>query len=151
MVNLLDFFPLLSAVPAYAHFILQTPKSQGFVDVLEGVGPCGSLDITNRENITPWPIAGSVVDVTSTHDQATWSYKASLLNDTNTWVDLQPTIRQQGIGEFCLPSVPGPKGWKDLDGVIQVIQHAEDGDMYQVSKTIETTGLLKRNLCATND
>lgn len=133
MVHLRAFVVcLLGPVPTYGHFILQNPKSHGFVDVLEGVSPCGSFEITDRETVTPWFIAGSVVDIVTTHDQATWSYKAALLNDTSTWIDLQPGIRQQGMGDFCLPAVPGPEHWIDLDGVVQVIQHADDGDMYQV-------------------
>ncbi|KAK3938583.1 hypothetical protein QBC46DRAFT_220684, partial [Diplogelasinospora grovesii] len=120
----------LAVVPLVAgHFVLQVPTSIGFDDVKEGTAPCGGFDITSRTGVSEWPVAGAPIQIISTHPQAEWEIKAALLNDTFRY--LLPKISQQGLGEFCLPSVPGIKEWEGLDGVMQMIQHAVDGALYQ--------------------
>ena len=119
-----------------AHFVLQFPPSLGFDDVKEGQGPCGSFSIPSGDDTsvksTDWPIYGAAVDVLSTHPNALWTYRAALLNATDTWVTLQSNVTQQGVGDFCLPAVPGKKEWTGLSAVVQVTQNAVDGTLYQV-------------------
>jgi hypothetical protein len=123
---------LLAVTAASAHFNLREPAPIGFDDKSEGQGPCGGFDAKSRDGVSDWPIGGSAIHVQTTHSGATWTYKAALLNDTETWIDLIPAVSQKGLGDFCLPSVPAPAGWAGQEGVIQVVQKAMDGALYQV-------------------
>ncbi|KAK6505856.1 hypothetical protein TWF481_007746 [Arthrobotrys musiformis] len=114
-----------------AHFLLNSPATIGFSDDDEGTYPCGSFDATDRKTVTDFPIAGIPIYVTSTHPEDTWFFRAALLNDTENWVDLLPAISQQGTGDFCNPTVPGPAGWEGEDGVIQIVASAPDGFLFQ--------------------
>ncbi|KAK4987446.1 hypothetical protein LTR66_007591 [Elasticomyces elasticus] len=128
--GLLFAFPNLVVVTS-AHFVLQLPKSLGYNDVLEAQPLCGSFDVASRNTVTDWPIGGSAVSVLSTHPKATWQIRAALANDTGTWTDLIPSIAGAGLGDFCLPAVPGHAEWVGLDAVLQVTQSAADGTLYQ--------------------
>lgn len=44
-----------------------------------------------------------------------------------------PVLSQQGVGSFCEPQLPGRADWIGQDVVFQVIQHAPDGQLYQVT------------------
>lgn len=127
---------LLSALAAVAwgHFVLQVPTSLGFDDSKEGMAPCGGFDITNRNTVTNWPILGAPIQIISTHPQADWEIRAALLNDTGNFVYMVPPLSQQGLGTFCLPAVPGVADWEGKDAVLQMIQHAVDGALYQVGR-----------------
>lgn len=116
-----------------AHFVLQVPTSLGFDDANEGTAPCGNFDIAARTSVTEWPVSGYPVQVISTHPGATWQIRAALTNDTSTFRNLVPDMVQQGLGTFCLPAVPGIADWVGKDAVMQMIQTAVDGKLYQVS------------------
>ncbi|RVD84765.1 uncharacterized protein DFL_006490 [Arthrobotrys flagrans] len=129
---LLNSACLLTLLPfATAHFLLNTPPTIGFSDDDEGTYPCGSFNVTSRKTVTDFPIAGLPISVTSTHPEDTWFFRAALLNDTENWVDLLPAISQQGTGDFCNPSVPGPAAWEGEDGVVQIVAIAPDGFLFQ--------------------
>ncbi len=134
---MLLLLPLALFHPVSAHFVLQVPTSLGFDDALEGAGPCGSFDITDRHTVTPWPLAGGPVQVISTHPKADWTISAALLNSTGSFRPMVPQIRQAGLGTFCLPAVPGIPDWEGQDAVLQMIQNAADGLLYQVFNTEE--------------
>src|SRR5204862_5941183 len=99
----------------------------------EAQSPCGGFDISNRTTVTSYPVAGYPFSVLTTHTQSVFEYRAALLNDTGTWVDLIPPVVERSVGTFCLGAVPGIAAWTDLDAVVQVKQSAQDGDLYQVS------------------
>ncbi|KAK6353934.1 hypothetical protein TWF730_008354 [Orbilia blumenaviensis] len=113
------------------HFVLQIPSSIGFSDIKESEGPCGGFDITSRSKVTDWPIGGYPVGVVSTHPNAHWQIRAALLENTQEFVDLIPNIVQDGLGNFCLGTVPGIADWVGKDAVLQVVQTAVDGQLYQ--------------------
>ncbi|KAF3942010.1 hypothetical protein ABW19_dt0206763 [Dactylella cylindrospora] len=116
---------------AAAHFVLQIPTSLGFSDINEVQAPCGGFDIKSRNTVTEWPLGGHPIGVVSTHPNAHWQIRAALLENTDEFVDLIPDIRQDGMGNFCLRSVPGYADWVGKDAVLQVIQTAVDGQLYQ--------------------
>ncbi|EGX45652.1 hypothetical protein TWF173_000875 [Orbilia oligospora] len=131
-MNLSNFPFLLALIPfTAAHFVLQVPTSLGFNDINEVEAPCGGFDITSRSTVTDWPIAGYPIGVVSTHPNALWQIRAALLEKPDEFVDLLPNIRQDGMGNFCLGTVPGYADWIGKDAVLQVVQTAVDGMLYQ--------------------
>lgn len=128
---------LLAAFPrVHSHFVLQIPPSIGFNDVKEDQEPCGGFDIKSREKVTDWPVAGHPIGVVSTHPGATWQFRAALIEEPENFVDLLPNLIQDGMGNFCLQSVPGFADWVGRDAVFQMIQTAVDGRLYQVVSTV---------------
>ncbi|KAK6529401.1 hypothetical protein TWF281_008577 [Arthrobotrys megalospora] len=116
---------------ATAHFVLQVPTSLGFSDINEVQAPCGGFDTTSRNKVTNWPIGGHPIGVVTTHPNAHWQIRAALLENTQEFVDLIPNIIQDGMGNFCLMSVPGIANWVGKDAVLQLVQTAVDGQLYQ--------------------
>jgi hypothetical protein len=127
------FFLLGFAAISSAHFVLQVPTSLGFDDVKEDIAPCGGFDIAADKVVTDWPLSGGHIQVISTHVKAKWDIRAALLSDVANFTDMLPTIAQEGLGTFCLPTVPGIAAWKGKEAVLQIIQTATDGKLYQVS------------------
>lgn len=127
------FFHFLT--PVSAHFSLWTPVPIGANVTggpLEGTGPCGSFDITNRDTVTDWPLLGYPVYLVTTHPKVVFEFRAALVNDTTEWVNLIPPINQEGLGLFCEPAMPGFGLWTELPVVLQIAQYAPDGINYQV-------------------
>jgi hypothetical protein len=132
-----------------AHFSLYTPTAIGANMAggpMEGTGPCGSFDETNRDNVTNWPIGGYPVYLVTTHPQVVFEFRAALVNDTTSWINLIPPINQYGLGFFCEPAMPGFAPWAGLPIVLQVAQYALDGINYQVCEPrIEFMAFLRSN------
>ncbi|KAI9766118.1 MAG: hypothetical protein M1839_005025, partial [Geoglossum umbratile] len=120
------------AASSRAHFVLQSPPPIGYDDAKEAQSPCGGFDIGSRNAVTSYPVAGYPFYLITTHPQSVFEYRAALLNDTGTWVDLIPVVLESSVGYFCLGSVPGIAAWVGLDAVVQVKQSATDGTLYQV-------------------
>lgn len=114
------------------HFILQDPRAIGTRDSDQAIAPCGGYDPTSRVDEVDWPVGGRALYVISTHLTSLWSFKAALLNSTDDWVDLGPQVYQNGFGHICLPNIPGVEAWVGQEGVVQVIQDASHGILYQV-------------------
>ncbi|ORX98865.1 hypothetical protein BCR34DRAFT_576858 [Clohesyomyces aquaticus] len=128
---LLSLFYLLSFTSA--HFVLFDPVSLGYDDVNEVVGPCDGFNPTDRSTgVTDWPIGGAGFTILSTHPNVTWDINAALLSDPTNFVPLVPVLAQQGVGFFCEPQIPGNPAWVGQDAILQLIQHAPDGLLYQV-------------------
>jgi len=140
LLSVLNLLPLASC-----HFLLNFPPTIGFDDDKEGTYPCGSFDITSRENVTDYPIGGSPIALVSTHPQATWEFRAALLNDTDNWTNILPVILQNGQGDFCPTGITIPSAWEGQDGVIQVVQDAADGFLYQCAAVHFTSGSTTSN------
>ncbi|KAH8650811.1 hypothetical protein BGZ60DRAFT_349435, partial [Tricladium varicosporioides] len=115
-----------------AHFVLQYPISLGYDDAIENVFPCDGFNPANRSTgVTDWPIGGSAVLVLTTHPDVTWDINAALLSDLTTWRPIVPVLAQQGFGLFCEPQIPGPPEWVGQEAVLQLVQHAPNGLLYQ--------------------
>ena len=126
---------LLSQVSA--HFILQYPKSLGFDDDKEGDAPCGGFDVTTN-NASDFHVDGDAVALTSTHPQANWLFRATLdKTAAGNWTDLLPAVSESGLGAFCEPALTVPSSWAGSSGIVQVIQHGDDGELYQVRFSLE--------------
>ncbi|KAF3941998.1 hypothetical protein ABW19_dt0202373 [Dactylella cylindrospora] len=135
-MNLKNFLLLSICGAASAHFILEVPASLGFDDENEDLGPCGGFDQTNRTGgvQTNWPKKGGPVGIVTTHDEAIWEFKASVVPFTDRWVNLSDNVTQSaGVGSICFSNIPGPRNplWYGRKGVIQVIQHGHHGPLYQ--------------------
>ncbi|KAH7327210.1 hypothetical protein BKA65DRAFT_539862 [Rhexocercosporidium sp. MPI-PUGE-AT-0058] len=126
-----------------AHFQLRTPVAIGEdhpADQAEGTGPCGGFDLANRDIVTEWPAQGYPVFMITTHPKSVLVFRAALVNDTNSWINLIPPINQYGVYQFCEPSIPGFAPWVGLPAVVQIAQFAPDGINYQCAAVTFTDG-----------
>ena len=122
---------------ASAHFYLNHPPTIGFDDALEASAPCGSFPVDfSKDNVTDFHVGGDYIALTSIHPVATWLFRATLDQSAlpSNWTSLLPTIQQQGLGDYCEPSVQVPQSFAGQKGVIGVVQDAPDGILYQVSR-----------------
>ncbi|KAK0713317.1 hypothetical protein B0T26DRAFT_649311 [Lasiosphaeria miniovina] len=117
-----------------AHFVLFSPVSLGYDDTRETESPCGSFDATDRSTgVTDWPVEGYPVSILTTHGSVTWEANAALISEgAITWVPLVLPFAQTGVGDVCFTQVPGNPAWVGQAAVVQLIQHAPDGLLYQV-------------------
>lgn len=118
-----------------AHFLLHYPATVGFDDDLEGTAPCGSFtpDFT-KDNVTDFHVAGDSIALTSTHPATTWLFRATLDQTAGgNWTDILPAVSQTGLGNFCERDLEVPSSWTGQKGIIQIVQDAVDGFLYQVS------------------
>ena len=125
----------LLCIQASAHFMLNYPTSLGFVDEKEGTAPCGGFDVTFN-NASDFHVDGDAVALTSTHPQADWLFRATLDKNAtgNNWTDLLPPVSESGLGQYCEPSLAVPSQWAGNTGIIQVLQHGDDGLLFQVKE-----------------
>jgi hypothetical protein len=117
-----------------AHFVLMIPTSLGYDDEKESQAPCGSYNPLDRSTgVTDWPVGGHSVGLLSTHGSVTWEINAALISGgATTFVPLVLPFAQRGVGDVCFGAVPGNPAWVGQDAVVQLIQHAPDGNLYQV-------------------
>jgi hypothetical protein len=135
-----------------AHFLLLSPTSAGFDDNKEDVNPCGGF-VPNFDNSTDFFVDGDSIAVQSTHPVANWLFRATLDDAAaGNWTNLVPSILQNGVGDFCKTDVTVPASYAGQQGVIQIIQEATDGALYQVcppilplSRTILTFSVVCRS------
>jgi hypothetical protein len=115
-----------------AHFLLNYPTTVGFNDDQEGTAPCGGFDVSFA-NVTNFYVGGDSIAVTSTHPASTWLFRATLdTKAAGNWSVLLPAIAQATLGQFCEKSVTVPASFAGQQGVIQVIEDAVDGQLFQV-------------------
>lgn len=118
---------------ASGHWVLQSPPSLGFNDATEGQAPCGGSDPTSRDKVTEWPSGGVPVSILSTHPTASWNFRAFPVGNVDQAVDMQPNVSQTGLGNLCFSAVPAPSSMVGMDAVVQIIQTAPDGALFQAS------------------
>lgn len=125
----------LAAGAAHAHFVLQIPTSLGYDDEKLLESPCGSFNPLDRsKGVADWPVLGQAVSVISTHGNVEWEVNAALIPEGGgalEWVPIVVPFRQQGVGFVCFESVPGHPDWVGRDAVVQLVQHAVDGNLHQ--------------------
>ena len=119
-----------------AHFLLNYPPTIGFDDSLEATPPCGSFTVDfSTDNVTDFHVGGDSLAMTSIHPKATWLFRATLDQTAmGNWTDLLPAIVQIGLGNYCERDVMVPASFAGSKGVIQVVQDAPDGILYQVRR-----------------
>ena len=120
-----------------AHFNLDLPPSYGFEEAKESHAPCGGFDVyfNNISNMSDFHVDGDAIKTRLAHFGADWLYRATIEPATeNNWTQLYPIFRQEGVGNFCQPSVSAPYDWIGRQGIISVVTKASDGILYQVSK-----------------
>jgi hypothetical protein len=139
--SLLAAFIALTQVNA--HFLLNYPESAGFSDDDEGTSPCGGFEATKGKK-TDFFVGGDSVALTSTHPAAVWLFRATL--DTtagSNFTTLLPAVLQDSLGNFCEKTITVPSDFAGKSGVVQIIQSATDGLLYQVSVTFQ---MLRRSV-----
>jgi len=116
-----------------AHFLLNYPPSLGFDDGTEGTAPCGGFAVAFNGSEPTVPVDGFPVAVLSTHPQAQWLFRATLSKqEPFNWTNLLPVVDETGLGHFCIPNLSAPAEFVGQQGLVQVIQDAADGELYQV-------------------
>ena len=138
--NLLFCLVAIFAGQSSQHFYLNYPPTIGFDDSLEGTPPCGSFTVDfSTDNVTDFHVNGDSLALTSIHPQATWLFRATLDQTAGgNWTDLLPAIQQTGLGNFCERDVRVPASFAGQKGVVQVVQDAPDGILFQVSNRSAT-------------
>ena len=132
--HLSSWLGMLCIAPSMAHFLLHHPNTIGFDDDNEGLAPCGGFNVS-FDNMTNYHVAGDYVYLTSIHPQANWLFRATLdVTAASNWTDLLPVIGQSALGDFCEPSVTVPAPWAGSSGIVQIVQDAPDGILYQVQR-----------------
>lgn len=128
---------LLTLLPtAFAHFVLNYPVSLGFDDDKEGTGPCGGFAIPTTYNAsnTNVTVGGFATTSKTTHPQANWLFRVTTsTSEPYNWTNIVPVVQQYGLGDFCLGNLTLPNSYAGQRGIMQVIQQAADGNLYQVS------------------
>ena len=123
---------LLSLVSG--HFLLNYPQTLGFDDSNEGQSPCGGFDVVFTGNVTNVTVDSFPVSLRSTHPQADWLFRVTLdKTNPSNWTNLLPVVSEIGLGAFCIPNLKVPANFVGQQGVVQVVQNAADGALYQVS------------------
>lgn len=70
--------------------------------------------------------------MTTLHPQSNFLFRATLDQTATNWTVLS-LITEYGLGAFCEPALAVPAAWVGSQGLLQVVQNAEDGVHYQVS------------------
>jgi hypothetical protein len=129
----------LRATRACCSFLLNYPESAGYNTLTEPNAPCGGADANiEKSNMTFWNVGGGSIYLTSEYKVTDYLFRATLdANLTDGWVNLFLILQQNGIGDFCLPSVPVPDSFNGQTGVLQVIANTTDGLFYQVNAVLD--------------
>ncbi|KAI7351970.1 hypothetical protein KC320_g4711 [Hortaea werneckii] len=123
---------LAFACTSSAHFILQWPPTAGFDDDGEPTGPCGGVDVTVDETSPEVQVDRFAVQIQNGHPAGEWLFRAT--TDTEApynWTSIVPIVNTAGVGDFCLDSLSAPSSFEGKAGIIQVIDKAVDGMLYQ--------------------
>jgi hypothetical protein len=134
MASLLNLLALSAlALPlTSAHFIVNAPAALGFNSQLQGTAPCGGFSFV-ANGASDYHVDGEAIALQTLHAQSNIIYRATLDRTwASNWTVLFPIVTEYGLGNFCEPSIPVPASWVGQTGTLQVVQHAEDGLLYQV-------------------
>ncbi len=125
---------LLFAKISIAHFTINFPSPLGSDSNNEGTGPCGGFTFSaSSSNITDFHVGGDAIALITSHPQASILLRGTLdMSASGNWTTLFPVVGQYGLGAFCEPSIVVPGSWTGSTGIIQVIEDAVDGMLYQV-------------------
>ncbi|PQE30447.1 gpi anchored protein [Rutstroemia sp. NJR-2017a WRK4] len=130
-LNTLLGMVLLAARAALSHFVLNYPPSLGFNADNEDVSPCGGFT-PSLANTSDYAVAQNAIAFTTLHPQSTFIFRATLDGTAKgNWTNLLPVFEVYGLGSICETDVVVGSEWIGQTGLLQVVQHAEDGVHYQ--------------------
>jgi hypothetical protein len=116
-----------------AHFLLNYPPTLGFDDDIEGTSPCGGFPVVFNSSDVQVPVDGFPIALRSTHPEADWLFRATVSQkEPFNWTNLLPVVHETGLGDFCIPNFKVPAEFAGQAGVLQIMQDAADGELYQV-------------------
>lgn len=116
-----------------AHFLLNYPPTLGFSDDNEGIGPCGGFPVMFNGSDVQVQADGFPIALRSTHPEADWLFRATLSqSEPFNWTNLLPVVHETGLGDFCIPNFKVPTEFIGHSGLLQIMQDAADGLLYQV-------------------
>ena len=117
-----------------AHFLLNYPPTLGFIDDNEGISPCGGFPVVFNSSDVQVQVDGFPIALRSIHPEAQWLFRATLSQQAPfNWTNLLPVVQETGLGDFCIPDFKAPAEFAGQIGLLQVLQNAVDGELYQVS------------------
>lgn len=122
---------------ASAHFTLSYPKSRGFDESKEAVGPCGGFDTPSSQRVQ-MPLKNSFIQVNSGHVAYSYNINAVVKNDP-TASDFSSNVVKVAEGtrsypeESCLPLNFNDSFKTNTNVTLQVVYNGGDGLLYQVS------------------
>lgn len=124
---------LLLVHTSHGHFTINYPTPLGSDSNNEGIGPCGGFKFSDAPSVSEFHVGGDAIALVTTHPQANILFRATLdTTASENWSQLWPIVGQYGLGAYCQASVTVPAGWAGSNGIIQVIEDAVDGTLYQV-------------------
>ena len=116
-----------------AHFLLNYPPTLGFNDDNEGESPCGGFTPILNSSAAQVQVDGFPIALRSTHPEADWLFRVTLsLQEPFNWTNLLPVVHEVGLGDFCIPDFKVPAEFAGQSGLLQILQDAADGELYQV-------------------
>jgi hypothetical protein len=116
-----------------AHFLLNYPPTLGFDDSIEGTSPCGGFPVVFNSSDVQVQVDGFPIALRSTHPEADWLFRATLSQqEPFNWTNLLPVVHETGLGDFCIPDFKVPAEFTGQTGLLQIMQEAADGPLYQV-------------------
>jgi hypothetical protein len=124
---------LVMASIASAHFSLQYPDGLGGSDELsnENVAPCGGFIVSFGKSLPNFSVTGDWVGINNFHAESLFRYRVAF-EDNKTWIDLNPTVHEVGIGKLCIKTGPAPANFTGKKGVLQVVGDGHGGALFQV-------------------
>jgi hypothetical protein len=127
-----------------AHFLLNYPPTLGFDDSIEGTSPCGGFPVVFNSSDVQVQVDGFPIALRSTHPEADWLFRATLSQkEPFNWTNLLPVVHETGLGDFCIPDFKVPAEFAGQSGLLQIMQDAADGELYQVHSHSISSSRLK--------
>ena len=123
-----------TATLASAHFqVLYPPQGRPFSDEQEATGPCGGPNPEVSDNSADVQVDRFALSIRSSHPEGHWSFRATTSTSAPfNFTDITPMVETMGVGDFCLTYLSVPSEWAGSSGIIQIVDNAEDGMLYQV-------------------
>jgi hypothetical protein len=116
-----------------AHFLLHYPPTLGFSDDNESIAPCGGFPVVFNSSDVQVQADGFPIALTSIHPESDWLFRATLSHsEPFNWTNLLPVVHETGLGDFCIPDFKVPAEFVGHSALLQIMQNAIDGLLYQV-------------------
>lgn len=118
-----------TVLPASAHYSLSYPPPRGTNEDNQGSGPCGGFDEPSS-NRTVMSTTALTVQLEMGHDEAAVQVLLGFGDNpgNNFNLTIVRTMRQEGLGEFCIPDIPLPTDLGIRNGTNATLQVVTNGD-----------------------
>ncbi|KAI0482246.1 hypothetical protein GGR56DRAFT_670153 [Xylariaceae sp. FL0804] len=138
LLSLLTGLAVAAAV-ADATFTLDQPPNAGYQEETIDWRPCGGFEVDeDNSTFADWPTGGRDVRLTEITDSTSrFIFRAALLSNPNTFVEVLPQVTSSRQGEVCLQRQRATvdMSWYGQMAIFQVEQYVGNGvHNYQVSK-----------------